>query len=111
MDSELARHNKKILETEDDLLPPPRCNCQAALKAKCPLPLPGYCTVQCVVYRALVTEGDPSVPANQIIQTYTGLTEPPVKRRIKRHYSDIAKFNPNDPENHMFYVKVIYFWY
>ena len=98
MDSEIARHNNRILKTEDDLLPTPRCNCQAALKANCPLP--DYCTAQCVVYRALVTEGDPSVPANQITQTYTGLTEPPVKRRIKRHYSDIAKFNPNDPENH-----------
>ena len=55
--SEVSRHNGKILESEDNLLPEPRCNCQAALRDNCPMP--GYCTVQCVVYRALVSAGDP----------------------------------------------------
>ena len=78
MESELARHNNLLLQNEDDQPPPPRCNCQAALKPNCPLP--GYCTVSCVVYKAEVTEGDQSNPATQIVQTYTGLTENPVKK-------------------------------
>ena len=98
MDSEVARHNNKILETKDDQLPEPRFNCQAALKNNCPMP--GYCTAQCVVYRALVTSGDPATPLVQDIQTYTGLTANPIKKRIKKHYSDIKKFNPSDPDNH-----------
>ena len=98
MESELARHNNLLLQNEDDQPPPPRCNCQAALKPNCSLP--GYCTVSCIVYKAEVTEGDQSNPATHIVQTYTGLTENPVKKRIKKHYSDIEKFNPNDPENH-----------
>ena len=73
MKNEIARHNNRLLQTEDDRLPPPRCNCQAALKKDCPMP--NYCTVQCVVYRALVTSGDPSRPADQQTATYTGLTE------------------------------------
>ena len=97
MDSELARHNNKILETKDDMLPKPRCNCQAALRNDCPLP--GYCTAQCVVYRALVTSGDPTTPKAHEVQTYTGLTENYIKKRIKKHYYDIKNFNPNDPEN------------
>ena len=96
MESELARHNNQVLQNEEDLHPPPRCNCQAALKPSCPMP--GYCTASCVVYRAKVTEGDN--PANQVVEYYTGLTENTIKKRIKRHYSDIEKFNPNDPENH-----------
>ena len=81
MDTELARHNNKILETKDDMLPKPRCNCQAALRNDCPLP--GYCTAQCVVYRALVTSGDPTTPKAHEVQTYTGLTENYIKKRMK----------------------------
>ena len=32
--------------------------------------------------------------------TYTGLTQNPIKKRIKKHYSDIAKFSPDDPDEH-----------
>ena len=59
----------------------------------------GYYTTQCVVYRALVTSGDPTTPMAQEVQTYTGLTENHIKKRIKKHYYDIKHFNPNDPEN------------
>ena len=98
MESELARHNNRVLQSEDDLPPPFRCNCQAALKPDCPMP--GYCTASCVVYRAKVTEGDPDYPDDQTVEYYTGLTENRIKKRIKKHYSDIDKFNPSDPENH-----------
>ena len=98
MENEIARHNNRLLQTEDDRSPPPRCNCQAALKKDCPMP--NYCTVQRVVYRALVTSGDLARPADQQTATYTGLTENRIKKRIKTHYSDIAKYNPKDPDNH-----------
>ena len=32
--------------------------------------------------------------------SYTGLTENTIKKRIKKHFSDIEKYNPADPENH-----------
>ena len=96
MESQVALHNNRILQTEDDRLPPPRCNCRAALKPVCPMP--NYCTVQCVVYRALVTSGNRNSP--QQTATYTGLTQNPIKKRIKKHYSDIAKYSPDDPDEH-----------
>ena len=96
MENQVALHNNRILQTEDDRLPPPRCNCRAALKPDCPMP--NYCTAQCVVYRALVTSGDRDLP--QQTDTYTGLTQNPIKKRIKKHYSDIAKFSPDDPDEH-----------
>ena len=98
MGAEVARHNSKILRTEAEAPPPPRCNCQAALRPSCPLP--GYCTVTCVVYRATVTSGASNDPQGQTVETYTGLTEPQAKKRFKKHYDDIRKFNPRDPENH-----------
>ena len=54
----------------------------------------------CVVYKAEVTSGDPGVPSDQQTETYTGLTENTIKKRIKKHFSDIEKYNPADPENH-----------
>ena len=53
-----------------------------------------------VVYRAEVTSGDPTIPADQKVDTYTGLTEPPIKKRIKTHLSDIEHYNPRDPDKH-----------
>ena len=98
MSSEISRHNNGILQSEGDVLPGPRSNCQAALKERCPYP--NYCTASCVVYKAEVTSGDPGVPSDQQIETYTGLTENTIKKRIKKHFSDIEKYNPADPENH-----------
>ena len=97
MSSEISRHNNGILQSEGDVLPAPRCNCQAALKERCPYP--NYCTASCVVYKAEVTSGDPGVPSDQQIETYTGLTENTIKKRIKKHFSDIEKYNPAEPEN------------
>ena len=98
MGGEISRHNSKLLKAEVENPPAPRCNCQARLKPSCPLP--NYCTVTCVVYRALVTAGDPTNPAAQSVETYTGLTEPPAKIRFKKHLSDIRSYKPNDPESH-----------
>ena len=60
--------------------------------------MPNYCTVNCVVYRAKVTEDDRQNPAEP--EYYTGLTEGPIKKRIKKHFSDIKMYRPLDPENH-----------
>ena len=98
MRAEEARHNNKILRTEAEAPPPSRCNCQAALRPSCPLP--GYSTVTCVVYKATVTSGNSNDPQSQNIETYTGLTEPRGKKRFKKHYDDIKKYIPRDPENH-----------
>ena len=69
MSSEISRHNNGILQSEGDVLPTFRCNCQAALKERCPYP--NYCTASCVVYKAEVTSGDPGVPSDQQTETYT----------------------------------------
>ena len=82
MSSEISRHNNRILQSEEDRMAAPRCNCQAALKENCPYP--GYCNATCVVYKAEVTSGSPDVPSDQQIDTYTGLAENTIK-----HFSDI----------------------
>ena len=96
MGGEISRHNSNLLMTDAEKPPPPRCNCRAALKPDCPMP--NYCTVSCVVYRAKVTKDNRQNPAEA--EFYTGLTEGPIKKRIKRHYSDIERYRPLDPENH-----------
>ena len=98
MSSEISRHNNRILQSEEDRMAAPRCNCQAALKENCPYP--GYCNATCVVYKAEVTSGSPDVPSDQQIDTYTGLTENTIKKRIKKPLSDIEKYSLADPENH-----------
>ena len=89
---EISRHNSKLLRSEAEAPPAPRCNCQKSKKSNCPLP--DYCTVQCVVYRALITAEDQSV------ETYTGLTEQEFKKRVQKHNYDIKNYKPNDPESH-----------
>ena len=93
MGGELSRHNKLILEGENQTGPEPRCNCQSRLRDQCPLP--GRCTVTNVVYGAEVKRLD-----NNTTATYTGLSSPPFKSRVKGHYQDIKKYNPSDPDNH-----------
>ena len=80
--------------TEAETPVPPRCNCQARLKPNCPMP--NYCNATCVVYRAKVSEGDLQNPS--AVEFYTGLTENPIKKRIKKHYTDIENYNPSDLE-------------
>ena len=73
MGGDVSRHNSKILkEDSDQALPAPTCNCRPSFRADCPLP--GACTITCVVYRALITNGNDGSTA-----TYTGLTEPLLK--------------------------------
>jgi len=43
---------------------------------------------------------DPADAANLRTEYYTGLTENQIKKRIKKHFSDIEKYNRNDPDNH-----------
>ena len=69
MGGEISRHDNNILGGLEET-PAPRCNCRAANKPRCPLP--NYCTVSCVVYRALVTN-----EVDNSVATYTGLTEIP----------------------------------
>ena len=92
MGGEISRHNKNILGGLEET-PAPRCNCRAANKPRCPLP--NYCTVSCVVYRALVTN-----EVDNSVATYTGLTENPFKLRVRKHEADIRSFKPHDPDNH-----------
>ena len=92
MSGEISRHNKKLLDEVEEA-PAPTCNCRAANKPRCPLP--GSCTVSCVVYRALVTN-----EADNSVETYTGLTEGPIKLRARGHESDIKNYKPNDPDKH-----------
>ena len=93
MGGDVSRHNSKILnEDSDQKLPIPTCNCRPSLKAYCPLP--GACTITCVVYRALVTNGNDGTTA-----TYTGLTEPPFKKRVSGHKTDIKNHNPGSDEH------------
>ena len=93
MGGELSRHNKLILDGETQTGPEPRCNCQQRLRDQCPLP--GRCTVSCVVYRGKVTRLDDNSSA-----TYTGLSERSIKQRVKGHYQDIKNHKPSDPDNH-----------
>ena len=51
-------------------------------------------TITCVVYRALITNGNDGSTA-----TYTGLTEPPFKKRVAGHKSDIKNHNPGSDEH------------
>ena len=87
MGGDVSRHNSKILNNSDQALPVPTCNCRPSFKPNCPLP--GACTITCVVYRALVTNGNDGTTA-----TYTGLTEPPFKKRVAGHKNDIKYHNP-----------------
>ena len=93
MGGEISRHNKLILDGENQSGPEPRCNCQARLRDQCPLP--GRCTVTNVVYGAKVTRLDTNTTA-----TYTGLSSPPFKNRVKGHYQDIKNYKPSDPDSH-----------
>ena len=96
MEGEISRHNGRLLMSEAETPVPPMYNCQARLKPNCPMP--NYCNATCVVYRAKVSEGDVQNPS--AIEYYTGLTENPIKKRIKKHFSDIEHYNPLDPDNH-----------
>ena len=52
--SYIAKHNSKILKQDSDtqIWPPPRCNCQVSKKSDCPIP--GACNQRGVVYQATV---------------------------------------------------------
>ena len=92
MGGEISRHAKKILGSEEEA-PAPTCNCRAAEKYRCPLP--NSCTICNVVYGATVTN-----EADNSVETYTGLTANPFKKRVRQHETDIKNYRPHDPDNH-----------
>ena len=89
MGGELSHHNKRILDGENRAGPEQRCNCQARLPGRC------TSTITNVVYGAKVTRLDDNSTA-----TYTGLSSPPFKSRVKGHYQDIKNYKPSDPDRH-----------
>ena len=74
--SVIAKHNKKILNSQ---VPPKNvrtCNCSQNNKANCPLD--GKCLSDVIVYKA-------SVNTNSDTKEYTGATHPPFKSRFGVH--------------------------
>ena len=62
----------------------PTCNCRAAQKHQCPLP--NSCTISNVVYGATVIN-----EVDNTVETYTGLTANPFKKRVRQHEADSKK--------------------
>ena len=53
------------------------------LRTRCKkCPLNGECLTECIVYKATLTAADGEV------KTYTGITQPPFKKRLYRHHAD-----------------------
>ena len=78
----LSRHNKKILNEENEQQKPtPACNCRGE-QSNCPVG--GKCRTESVVYRATVRE-----TVSGKTETYTGLTGREFKDRLYEHRTDI----------------------
>ena len=88
----LAKHNSKVIAKSR---PAPTtkegCNCQD--KPACPLP--GKCQTPGVVYQATVTTTDPG--NNNAMETYTGLTGGPFRKRHYGHADDMKEENKDKP--------------
>ena len=76
----VAGHNSKILREEGDAEPQPGCNCMGG-PATCPVQ--GKCQTSGVVYEACVKE----LPSGKT-ETYTGVTERTVKKRLYEHWTN-----------------------
>ena len=86
----LAKHNAKVIaKTRQTLLTNEGCNCQD--KPACPLP--GRCQTPGVVYKATITTTDPG----NSMETYTGLTGGPFRRRHYGHTDDMKEENQDKP--------------
>lgn len=70
-------HNARLERSSE---PEPTCNCQSSRTC----PVDGDCNVSCVVYKAEVTINEQELP-----KVYIGLSEPPLKERIRNHYKAI----------------------
>ena len=78
----LSRHNKKILNEENEQQKPTLpCNCRGG-QSNCPVG--GKCRTESVVYRATVRE-----TVSGKTETYTGLTGREFKDRLYEHRTDI----------------------
>ena len=78
----INKHNSQILNSRDENQNQVGCNCLASRKEDCPIP--GRCTTENVVYRAVVRRHDTSTD-----DCYTGLTGDRFKDRFNKHQSDI----------------------
>ena len=78
--SHIQKHNKKLINRNDGQNASDGCNCRK--KNECPLP--GKCNTSSVVYRVTVRRYD-----NLAVDTYTGLTGGPFKKRFYKHKSDV----------------------
>ena len=74
MGAKISNHNGKLLREK-----PAECGCNCQQPEECPMP--GKCTTDKVVYRASVT-------ANNIVETYVGLTAGTFKKRYGGHKHD-----------------------
>ena len=83
----ITSHNIKVKKTEENQNLDPGCNCTGVMG---PCPLDGKCLASSVIYRAEVKD------SNENIQTYTGLTAGPFK---KRYYSHRNSFNNRNSEH------------
>ena len=79
----VARHNSKVLREDQPAAQPPRCKCTGGV-VNCPVQ--GACSQTGVVYQASVEEK----PSGKI-ETYTGLTGRPFKKRWQEHKRDFVK--------------------
>ena len=87
MKKKITSHNIKVKKTEENQNLDPGCNCTGVMG---PCPLDGKCLASSVIYRAEVKD------SNENIQTYTGLTAGPFK---KRYYSHRNSFNNRNAEH------------
>ena len=82
LESQIDKHNRKLLKTDDQDQPEARCNCQVNMRASCPIL--GKCTTPSVVYRGTARRHDTCA-----VDCYTGLTSDKFKTRYNKHQSDI----------------------
>ena len=89
MGAQVAKQNAKIMKkaTANNERPPPRCNCQKALKNQCPIP--GACNQRGVVYQATVTSGRGGQE-----KSYVGLAAD-FKKRFYKHKESFLVKNPD----------------
>ena len=78
----INKHNSQILNSRDENQNQVGCNCLASRKEDCPIP--GRCTTENVVYRAVVRRHN-----TLTVDCYTGLTGDRFKDRFNKHQSDI----------------------
>ena len=84
MGTNISRHNSKILNKDEPTKITTGCNCQKSRVC----PMPGQCMAEGVIYGATVKE---TICGK--IETYTGLSDPPFKKRYGGHLSTFKHKN------------------